>query len=234
MAFSACATLAGSASAFDVAPQTSDNVIHLQLDDRVGALDGTRVGVEVVDVPEWMTITSSEVIDSYGQRVEIRFDVTSAPLGDRGHLSLRLTGEAPTGESLFARRHIVPLLVRGTVEDVQREFGVEECCMVVVGVHDPAIPPSAHTMVGATPNPLRSLTNIVFGLPVEGGVVSLSIYDVQGRRVFETDTPRLAGGFHRITWDGRDLSGSAVSPGTYFYELRSGTWTETRKLQVIR
>lgn len=226
--------MAGSASAFDVAPQTNDNVIHLQFDDKVGALDGTRLGVEVVEVPSWMSVTGSEVIEGRVQGIQIRFDVTDAPLGERGHLTLRLLGDDPSGASVFARRHVVPLLVSGIVDDVQREFGIEDCCEEIIGVADPSLPPSAHVMVGATPNPVRALTNIVFGLPVEGGVVSLSIYDVQGRRVFEADTPRLAGGFHRITWDGRDLSGSEVSAGTYFYELRSGTWTETRKLQVIR
>ena len=80
---------------------------------------------------------------------------------------------------------------------------------------------------------LYLITNIVFALPVEGGVVSLEIYDIQGRQVRTMKTPRLSGGYHKITWDGTGEAGRTLAPGTYFYRVSSGVRSETHKMQLL-
>ena len=69
--------------------------------------------------------------------------------------------------------HAVSLDVVTSAAAVQRAFGIEECCQEIIGVFDPSAPPATFQVLGNTPNPVRALTNIVFALPVEGGVVSL-------------------------------------------------------------
>ncbi len=83
------------------------------------------------------------------------------------------------------------------------------------------------------PNPLRPSTNIVFSLPVKSEV-DLALYDVGGRRVRTLVSGMSDAGLHVIDWDGCDASGARVGSGVYFYKLRAGELTLTRKLVVTR
>lgn len=64
------------------------------------------------------------------------------------------------------------------------------------------------------PNPVRSSSNFVFGLP-QAGPVQLVVYDSLGREIQTLLDQFLGEGFHKFTWDQIDLSA-----GTYFYMLR--------------
>jgi len=90
------------------------------------------------------------------------------------------------------------------------------------------------------PNPFSSTgsrgvsgTTINFQLPV-AGPVRLEIYDLLGRRVINLlEAPRDAG-YHQIVWDGRNSAGIPVSPGPYFYLLRTGNFVKSMKMTVLR
>ncbi len=231
--FVIAALATSSALAYEVAPATSDNVIHVQLDDRAGLTDGVTIGAEVTDVPDWVDVTDVVVSSGAVTDVMVRFDVGDVALGQKGHARVQVTGTLEDGAVVFEGHRMIALTVFPAVDPVQRAFGIDECCMEIIGVDELGSTPAAHRLVGNTPNPFRPLTSIVFGLPVEGGVVELTIFDIQGRQIRSFTTPRLGGGFHRITWDGKNEIGKDVSPGTYFYRVSSGTWNETRKMQRL-
>jgi len=66
-----------------------------------------------------------------------------------------------------------------------------------------------------SPNPLRSGVSLVIALPV-GGLVDLSIYARDGRRVRSLlNAEELAGGIHLLEWDGTDDQRFRVAPGVY-------------------
>ena len=67
------------------------------------------------------------------------------------------------------------------------------------------------------------------------GVVTLTIYDVGGRRVRQFSLGHRFAGDYRfpprsVSWDGRNDVGEAVASGIYFYTLEAGTFRSTRKL----
>ena len=37
-----------------------------------------------------------------------------------------------------------------------------------------------------------------------------------------------------IYWDDRSENGEQVSPGTYFYQLQAGDYTETKKMMILK
>ena len=37
-----------------------------------------------------------------------------------------------------------------------------------------------------------------------------------------------------IYWDGRSENGEYVSSGTYFYQIRAGDYTDTRKMVILK
>jgi hypothetical protein len=84
------------------------------------------------------------------------------------------------------------------------------------------------------PNPFRGVTDIVFAVPREGGVVELTIYDLAGRRVRSLVRGKIPGGVYREKWYGLNDSGRRVSSGVYFYRLKGENRKLTKKMLLFR
>lgn len=74
------------------------------------------------------------------------------------------------------------------------------------------------------PNPFNPTTTIKYSLAVSGRV-SLKIYDVLGREVAIIVNEQEEAGTHSIEFDASNLTS-----GIYFYQIRAGKYSETRKL----
>jgi hypothetical protein len=77
------------------------------------------------------------------------------------------------------------------------------------------------------------MARIVFGLP-SSSLVSLDVYDVNGRLVKNLASGRRAEGYHTIDWNGYRVSGYPVSPGVYFVRLESDGGQKTAKVIFAR
>jgi hypothetical protein len=84
-----------------------------------------------------------------------------------------------------------------------------------------------------SPNPFNPSARIVFELPREADV-TLEIFSADGRRVRELAAEAFPAGRHDISWHGRDDRGGAVASGIYFYRLRAGDETLTRKMVLVK
>ena len=78
------------------------------------------------------------------------------------------------------------------------------------------------------PNPFNNRTLIRYHLP-ESGEVSLLIFDISGRQVASLIDGRKPVGSHEFSFDGADLAS-----GVYFYQLKAGQQSLTRKLVLIK
>jgi len=85
----------------------------------------------------------------------------------------------------------------------------------------------------ASPNPFQLSTKIGYSLPSAGGV-TLTVYDVKGRRVRQLVRGERHAGIHLSVWDGRDSRGREVAPGVYFSVLEYGSEKRARKLVRVR
>ena len=83
------------------------------------------------------------------------------------------------------------------------------------------------------PNPFNPETNIYFGLK-QPADVSLKIYDVSGRLVRTLVREGRPAGIYKETWDGIDNRGASVASGVYFYKLKAGSFSDTRKMVLAR
>ena len=84
------------------------------------------------------------------------------------------------------------------------------------------------------PNPFNPSTSIEYALP-EAAEVELAIYDVLGQKVQTLVAHQFQGaGYYRLTWDGSDANGHAVSSGIYFYRLATQNFTQTRKMILLK
>jgi hypothetical protein len=83
------------------------------------------------------------------------------------------------------------------------------------------------------PNPFNPTTNIRFSLP-KSGHARLDIYNILGRRVTTLVDEDLPAGHKLITWYGKDYQGNVVAGGVYFYSLKAGDFTETKKMILMK
>jgi len=84
-----------------------------------------------------------------------------------------------------------------------------------------------------TPNPFNPVTTIRFEL-AERGRASLRIFSAQGRLVRTLVNEPLEAAAYRTQWDGRDDNGRGVASGIYFYELREGNRSVTRRMSLLK
>jgi hypothetical protein len=83
------------------------------------------------------------------------------------------------------------------------------------------------------PNPFNPETNVEFALPKEQDV-SLVVYNLLGQEVKTLVNTRLAAGWHQAHWDGRNVQGSDVPSGVYFYRLYTPEFSQTSKMILLR
>jgi len=105
--------------------------------------------------------------------------------------------------------------------------------LLVSGVSDdPSLPRSL--AVNATyPNPFNATCKIKLSIPL-AEPVSLTIYDLAGRKIRALETGRLEPGVHQVTWDGRDYAGRNVASGTYVLNLIQGEFAASRRVSFVK
>ncbi len=64
--------------------------------------------------------------------------------------------------------------------------------------------------------------------------VVLEVYDGLGRRLRTLVDAEQTTGRHESVWDGRNDEGRAVASGMYFYRLRTGSFSATRAMTLLR
>ena len=92
---------------------------------------------------------------------------------------------------------------------------------------------------GNFPNPFNPETRIQFSIGNVGNVknvenVKIEVFNLRGQKVRSLVNEYLPAGEHSVTWDGRDENGRNVSSGVYFYRMRAGEYTETRRMVLMK
>ena len=101
------------------------------------------------------------------------------------------------------------------------------------GVGDQGSLPKEFALNQNYPNPFNPSTTIEIVLPVQADI-NLTVYDILGRRIKTFDNERVPAGVHKVVWDGTSSSGSPVSSGVYFYQLRAGTQVLTKSMMLLK
>jgi len=93
--------------------------------------------------------------------------------------------------------------------------------------------PTSYRLGDSYPNPFNPRVFIDFELP-ESGEVVIEVYNSQGQLVRTLVDEKLSAGSYRVDWDGRDERGARVSSGMYVYKMRSGTFSDSKKMTLMK
>jgi hypothetical protein len=98
---------------------------------------------------------------------------------------------------------------------------------------EPQTLPADFTLGNAYPNPFNPTTTISFDLPRREHA-RLVIIDVLGREVRTLVDRELSAGSYRVDWDGKDNLGRPVATGVYLYRLTAGSFSESKKMILVK
>ncbi len=104
----------------------------------------------------------------------------------------------------------------------------------ITSVNDDNTRPTSFSLKQNYPNPFNMQTAIEVDLPFNSNG-ELVIYDIRGSKVRSYSIESNSNnGTNRIIWDGKNSSGNEVKSGIYFYSMKSGQFSSTRKMVLIK
>lgn len=78
------------------------------------------------------------------------------------------------------------------------------------------------------PNPFNPETSINFTI-AEAGEVKIEIYNIKGQKIETLVNENMKSGQHKVVWDGMDCPS-----GIYFYKMKFGRYTSTKKMILMK
>jgi hypothetical protein len=128
------------------------------------------------------------------------------------------------------------LLVDGvsrlTVPD-EYNITVQLAVGVQVSLDEPKVTPFEFALHQNYPNPFNPMTSISYDL-AQNGMVSLCIFDMNGKIIKTLVNEFQNAGNYSLTWDGVNFAGEVVSAGLYLCVLQVGNTKQTKKMSFIK
>lgn len=92
------------------------------------------------------------------------------------------------------------------------------------------IRPDKFQLMQNYPNPFNPSTQISYYLPM-ASKVSLKVYDIIGHEITELVSGDQTAGLHTVSFSAQNLG---LSSGVYLYKLTAGSFTQTRKMLLVK
>ncbi len=93
--------------------------------------------------------------------------------------------------------------------------------------------PSEFALSQNYPNPFNPSTTISFAVP-KTSQVTVVVYDLLGTPVKTLVNEKMDAGSYKVTWDATNDLGVAVPSGNYIFKMVSGSFTQTRKMTLLK
>lgn len=105
----------------------------------------------------------------------------------------------------------------------------------IVGIPEPGFEdaPKTYSLEQNYPNPFNPATHIRYVLPQLSNV-KLTVYNLLGQAVVTLVNSKQPAGRYTISWNGKNDSGVQQTSGIYFYQLKTGDFSDTKKMMLLR
>ncbi len=93
--------------------------------------------------------------------------------------------------------------------------------------------PTEHSLAQNYPNPFNPETRIEFDIN-RTAHTKLTVFDQLGRVVSVLVNETLAPGGYAASWDATNAAGEPVAGGIYYYQLQAGSFSQVKKMLLVR
>ncbi len=176
-----------------------------------------RIGsISYITLPDWQALGKDQ--HSY---VEMPHFISST--------DLHINETIPT----YLESRGIPILgIESDIDDDARntltpDIGADEFSGIV-GVEDEMILPTEFILEQNYPNPFNPSTKIKYSVP-QTSQVQIKVYDVLGNEIETLVNEEKPTGSYEKTWNAANLPS-----GVYFYQLKAGSFIETKKMILIK
>lgn len=107
------------------------------------------------------------------------------------------------------------------------------CNAIVTGSDENTIPENIASLSQNFPNPFNPVTKIQYQVK-EASDIAIDVYNVKGQKIKTLVNENLPVGNYEVIWNGNDDNNRQVSSGIYFYKLKSGNQSQTKKMVLMK
>jgi hypothetical protein len=93
--------------------------------------------------------------------------------------------------------------------------------------------PFSFSLSQCFPNPFNNQCLIKYSIPIETDV-NLNVYNNSGQMVGTLVNDKQQPGHYNVTWNINNVTQSNLPNGVYFYRLKAGDFTATKKMVILR
>ena len=218
-----------------------DGVTLLKLKSREGVeLQASRIWIEY-DPEEFgnFSIMKSPVLSADGEQVIFLDDYDSK--SGRAEINMaRLRNRQAKELSVVDELLVISFKtrdVRNGIVSISYDLRGSSNVSLASGVNEQEIRdlilPREFSLSQNYPNPFNPITTINYSIPTQSRV-KLQIYNLLGQVVTTLVDADKNPGYYEAIWNGTNQSGKSVSSGLYFYSLRAGQFSDTKKMVILK
>ena len=93
--------------------------------------------------------------------------------------------------------------------------------------------PNKYALSQNYPNPFNPQTVIQYSLPRDCEV-QITIHNILGQKVRTLVNDYQEAGYHKVEWNSRNERGEEVASGIYFYKIKAGEFTQSKKMLILK
>jgi hypothetical protein len=93
--------------------------------------------------------------------------------------------------------------------------------------------PKTYALLQNYPNPFNPSTVITYDMPKSSHVL-IAVFDILGRKVATLFDREQTAGTHSIQWTGMNDAGSHVGTGMYLLKMQAGSFSQVRKMLLMK
>jgi len=177
-----------------------------------------ELAIEIYSGPKWLELSKNAGTIPVGSYEDISITFNSANLEEATYeAEVIIVSNDPAQSEI-----VVPLtLIIGTVTaDVEFTVGINK-------------------LIGNYPNPFYSTTSISFSIAENEEDAEIIIYNLKGQKVrvleyINSFDAQATKSLSQLTWNGKDENNKPVASGVYFYKLKAGKYSNTKKMILMR
>jgi len=119
------------------------------------------------------------------------------------------------------------------VDSAGNESDASDIAAAVLSSSEQVTVPTVFALEQNYPNPFNPSTQIRFAIP-EQSMVTISVYDMMGRKVRTLIQGNISAGYHTTVWNATNDKGLPVGAGMYIYTIRAGAYHQMKKMVLLK